>query len=92
VAHTTCSVGFASYPFLGAQPDLVSWEQVLGIADIAMYRAKQTRNAWVGIHGEHWQGTAESLFQGLQDRTSALAAAGHVRIEHPGVQPARKLA
>jgi len=92
VVHTTCSVGFASYPFLDSQPDLVSWEQVLGIADIAMYRAKKMRNAWAGIHGAHWQGSAEALFQGLQDRADALAAAGHVRFEYPGGDDARKLA
>ena len=92
VAHTTCSVGFASYPFLGTRPDLVSWEQVLGIADMAMYLAKEERNAWVGIHGEHWQGTAESLLQGLQEEMQALAAADHVGLERPGREPARKLA
>jgi hypothetical protein len=70
----------------------VSWEQVLGIADIAMYRAKELRNSWVGIHGEHWPGGAESLFQGLQERAHALAAAGNVRLEQPGPDLARKLA
>lgn len=92
VAHTTCSVGFAGYPFLGSQPDLVSWEQVLGIADIAMYRAKELRNSWAGIHGENWTGSAEALFQGLQEKAGALAAAGHIRLEQPGPDLARKLA
>jgi len=92
VAHTTCSVGFASYPFLGTRPDLVSWEQVLGIADLAMYRAKEERNAWVGIHGAHWQGSAESLLQGLQQRMQTLATAGHIRMERPGRELTRKLA
>ncbi len=82
-ARTTCSVGFASYPFLEGQPDLLSWEQVLGIADIAMYRAKQIRNAWVGVHGLRWQEDGESLFQALQVEAPALEKAGHIRLEYP---------
>jgi len=45
----TCSIGFACFPFVRTQPDLVSWSQVLDIADQNLYAAKKTsRNAWVG--------------------------------------------
>lgn len=91
-ARTTCSIGFASYPFMDGRPELLSWEQVIGIADIAMYRAKETRNAWVGIHGLRWQGSGDALFQSLQDDPDGLAEAGSIRIESAPPEPARRLA
>lgn len=49
VARTTCSVGFACYPFVRDDPDAVPWEQTLALADAALYTAKNTtRDAWVG--------------------------------------------
>ena len=48
--HLTCSIGFACYPFLQAQPNLFTWEEVFDIADMALYAAKNSgRNAWVGL-------------------------------------------
>jgi diguanylate cyclase (GGDEF)-like protein len=47
----TCSVGFACFPFLLAHPNLLSWSQVVEIADLGLYRAKNAgRDAWVGLH------------------------------------------
>ena len=34
---------------------LLGWEQVMNLADAALYQAKQARNAWVG-----WGGTARA--------------------------------
>ena len=46
----SCSIGFAFLPFMSSTPNLFSWEQVLDMADRALYRAKQTgRNRWVGV-------------------------------------------
>ena len=46
----SCSIGFAFSPFMSSMPNLFSWEQVLDIADRAMYRAKHAgRNRWVGV-------------------------------------------
>jgi diguanylate cyclase (GGDEF)-like protein len=56
IVRTTCSVGFACYPFVRSQPDTVTWEQVLQFADSALYAAKEARNAWVG-----YQSTATTL-------------------------------
>jgi diguanylate cyclase (GGDEF)-like protein len=51
VARTSCSLGFALYPFVRAAPGLVTWEDVIRLADAALYRAKSRRNAWVGWSG-----------------------------------------
>ena len=51
-AELSCSVGFAKYPFLPNAPTVISWEQVVTIADRALYIAKTSgRNAWVAIFG-----------------------------------------
>lgn len=51
-ARTSCSLGFAPYPFIAEAPDKTSWEQSLALADAALYQAKLERNSWVG-----WAGT-----------------------------------
>jgi diguanylate cyclase (GGDEF)-like protein len=51
IARTSCSIGFAMYPFVRAVPGLLTWEEVLRLADAALYRAKNRRNAWVGWSG-----------------------------------------
>jgi GGDEF domain-containing protein len=51
--RTSCSIGFAPFPFVEVAPDSVSWEQALALADYAMYQAKRARNDWLG-----WAGTA----------------------------------
>jgi diguanylate cyclase (GGDEF)-like protein len=52
IARTSCSIGFSMFPFVQAAPGLLTWEEVLRLADAALYRAKGRRNAWVG-----WAGT-----------------------------------
>jgi diguanylate cyclase (GGDEF)-like protein len=51
IARTSCSIGFAMFPFVRAVPGLLTWEEVLRLADAALYRAKGRRNAWVGWSG-----------------------------------------
>jgi diguanylate cyclase (GGDEF)-like protein len=46
----TCSVGYASFPFLPEQPHLVTWAQVVNFADQGLYMVKKSgRNACIGI-------------------------------------------
>lgn len=50
-AKLSCSIGFAFYPFLSNNPRLFNWEQVMAVADRALYVAKKSgRNAWVGVY------------------------------------------
>jgi diguanylate cyclase (GGDEF)-like protein len=52
VAHITCSIGFTCYPAGTAEMLSLSLEQVVGLADKALYSAKKAgRNAWVGLLG-----------------------------------------
>ena len=47
----SCSVGFAFFPFVGSEPELLAADQVVSLADQALYLAKRSgRNTWVGIH------------------------------------------
>lgn len=46
----TCSVGYSHYPFNKNQPEQYNWENIIELADIALYAAKENqRNAWVGF-------------------------------------------
>ncbi|MCR5881731.1 diguanylate cyclase [Rhizobacter sp. J219] len=48
--HKTCSVGYASMPFLPHHPDALDWHKIVEIADQALYMAKRDgRNGWVGL-------------------------------------------
>ena len=79
VARITSSIGYASYPFLKDRPDLLSWEEVLGVADAAMYEAKQNRNSWLGIEGIEWQGSGDELYRSIKSDPGQLAEDGVIR-------------
>lgn len=77
----TCSIGFAVYPFVGSQPQLYGWEDVVELADRALFLAKRRGpDMWVGIFGT--ERTPETPFEGLialiGDRPELLAAEGSV--------------
>ncbi|MEO1204302.1 MAG: GGDEF domain-containing protein [Pseudomonadota bacterium] len=79
VARITTSIGYASYPFIKDRPDLLGWQEVLGIADAAMYEAKQKRNTWVGIEGIEWDECGDSLYKAIKSDPGGLAEAGAIR-------------
>jgi len=46
----SCSVGFAALPFIAEQPERLDWQQIVSLADQALYMAKRAgRNTWVGL-------------------------------------------
>ena len=76
----TCSIGFACFPFLPAQPRLLSWSQVVELADQGLYIAKRSgRNAWAALYGTA-RARADGLFPRLMHQLDAAVAGGEVRL------------
>ena len=76
----TCSIGFASFPFLPAQPRLLSWSQVVELADQGLYIAKRSgRNAWAAVYGTE-RARADGLFPRLMHQLDDAVAGGEVRL------------
>ena len=78
--RTTCSVGWACYPFMREQPGRLAWEQVMAVADRAMYMAKEHRNAWVGLVSTPTSVEATELFDGIQNETESMIRNGELAI------------
>ena len=84
----TCSLGFACYPFVAASPRLYSWEEVIDIADRALYVAKRHGpNMWAGIFGtdQTEETPVEDLLVMIMERPELLGAEGSIRLvtSHP---------
>jgi len=83
----TCSVGFATFPFYPEDPTSVPLDAVLELADLALYRAKQTgRNRAVGVspqagapaRGDIWR---NSVLENLEKAAVSVEV-----VEGPAVQ------
>ena len=75
----TCSLGFGVYPFYPHQPNALTWEQVVNLADRALYIAKNSgRNTWVGINGCDEE--AQRINPALSKNLSSLVAAGAIQL------------
>jgi len=82
--HLSCSIGFAFYPFDRARPNFFSWEQVVGVADRALYVAKESgRNAWAGILGSRIDRNTD-LLKRINDDLEGLVAEGVVEVRDSG--------
>ncbi|WP_432383579.1 diguanylate cyclase [Duganella sp. P38] len=76
----TCSIGFACFPFLPAQPRLLSWSQVVELADQGLYIAKRSgRNGWAALYSTAAT-RAEGVFPRLMHRLDQAVTAGEVRL------------
>ena len=72
VLRKTCSIGFASYPFILDNPGVLSWEQVIDTADHALYAAKRSgRNRSVGLVANS-NTPQHDLYQKISDDLSGM--------------------
>lgn len=78
--RTSCSIGFAPFPFVEVSPDSVSWEQALALADYAMYQAKRSRNDWLGWAGTALAADVPNLDKLVESDHEALARQGILEI------------
>lgn len=78
--HRTCSVGFASFPFIPSQPHLLTWAQVVNFADQGLYMVKKSgRNACIGI--SHTEGSFdEDFYNRVMRHPQNAAEAGMIHI------------
>ncbi len=77
----TCSIGFAHLPFVPARPKLFGWEQVVNVADRALYLAKQQgRDGWAGLasHPSIARLPDDELLSAVTDSTETLLAEGQL--------------
>jgi diguanylate cyclase (GGDEF)-like protein len=82
VVHLTCSIGFALFPFSPRQPELLGWEQVLGLADLALYEAKaRGRDRVVGVVcGDAALADGEGLLRAVKDDFAGALYADMIRL------------
>jgi len=79
----TCSIGFASYPFLPLPNEDVSWLNVIDIADAALYAVKHSgRNAWLGLE-PNLKISVEQFFQQLNYNPQQLIDSGNIELFSP---------
>lgn len=81
VAHLTCSLGFTCYPSVAAESLLtMSLEQVIGLADSALYMAKKGgRNAWVGLLATEAT-SSEDVLESIHRDAQQVAERGRLEI------------
>jgi diguanylate cyclase (GGDEF)-like protein len=92
--RTTCSIGFACYPFLPDAPELITWEESLNLADRALYRAKSRRDAWIGWCGKPGAGQDAGLLMrvALDPRAAERSGELSIRCSDAGLFQAGELA
>ena len=76
VVRTSCSIGLTCMPFVPGNPEAVSWEQAIKIADLALYRAKRGRNAWRGWFGTEHVAALNSVISAVESNVDGLIANG----------------
>ncbi|WP_144393840.1 ligand-binding sensor domain-containing protein [Pleionea sediminis] len=77
--NLTCSVGFAPYPFSSYDASQMLPEQIIQIADLCLYCAKQSgKNCWVGLEGVY--GEKEVSISEVMKSSLALIESGLVKL------------
>ncbi|MGA7990163.1 MAG: two-component regulator propeller domain-containing protein [Thermoanaerobaculia bacterium] len=88
-ARLTCSIGFAFFPFIPSTPRGVTWEQVVIIADRALYVAKASgKNAWVGIFSTKKTPT-DNIAPLINSRLEIFVLDGSIELHTSFTDPAR---
>jgi diguanylate cyclase (GGDEF)-like protein len=83
----TCSIGYACFPFLPSQPRLLTWSQVVELADMGLYIAKHSgRDAWAALYSTPAT-QPDNLFPRLMKQLEQTVASGQVKIVTNLVQP-----
>jgi len=83
----TCSIGYACFPFLPSQPRLLTWSQVVELADMGLYIAKNSgRNAWAALYCTETT-QADGLFRRMMQQLEQTVASGEVRVVTNLVHP-----
>lgn len=80
----TCSIGVSHFPFLRQSPDSLSWEQIIDIADTAVYLAKALgRDGWVSIQGtEKMEADSGAvIMRWMRDDLAYLVESGRILID-----------
>lgn len=73
----TCSIGFACYPFVTTDPRAYSWEEVVELADRALFLAKRRGpDMWIGVFG-----TARTVETPLEDLLALITERPELLIE-----------
>lgn len=79
----TCSIGVSHYPFAQKHPKALNWEQIVEIADRAVYMAKvEGRDCWVAIHGTERArvGDGASFLRRMKSDLDGLVRTGEIRV------------
>lgn len=80
VGRTSCSIGFALFPFAPGRFEPLAWDRALAVADANMYRAKKRRNAWFGCAAVERARDQEDLELRAQSNLDELERAGIVEV------------
>ncbi|MBV7538401.1 diguanylate cyclase [Duganella sp. sic0402] len=76
----TCSIGFACFPFLPEQARLLSWSQVVELADQGLYIAKRSgRNGWAALYSTEAT-RADGVFTRVMQQLDQAVGDGEVRL------------
>ncbi|WP_028886387.1 two-component regulator propeller domain-containing protein [Teredinibacter turnerae] len=80
-AKKTCSIGIASYPFAPNQPGLFDWEQIISLADQALYAAKASgKNCWVRLQANDRAGMRSALEDVSPTTLSGGVTSGAIKV------------
>lgn len=80
VIRMTCSIGSSLYPFCARLPQVGTWEDVVGLADAGLYRAKHDGRDRIGfvVEGEATEGMTAQAIRAAPARIDEAAREGLV--------------